>query len=264
MHGFKTFKDAVGLQSVPKLLICPKHGPYSGWVTMIPDLGREVNSECPECSKEQHQQLLEEKNKQQRMNENRTAFNNSCIPPRFRDKSFRDYEPACPAAGRVKMILENYIRNFSKALESGTSFLFSGGTGTGKTHLACAVANNVMLLGHSAMYISSLNYLSKVKLAWKADSNQAEDDIIESFTKFDLLIFDELGKGELNAKEKAMIFRLIDRRHEENRPTIGISKFNEARICQLIDDDAVRRLKCGGGGTLLFDWGNYQDLQQSF
>lgn len=253
----KTASQLFG-KSVPKLINCKKHGPYSGWVVFIEDLGKDIESVCPKCAEKEHAELLKEINDKLRYNQNRTAFNDSCIPPRFAKMSFKEFQPTCEKAAKVKERIGKFIMNFQGALEDGTSFLFSGGTGTGKTHMASAVANNVIRSGYSAVYVSSLNYLSKMKKAWNEAEGLSEDDIVESYVKFDLLVFDELGKGELNAKEKAMIFRLIDRRSEECKPTIGITKFNPQKLVQLIDDDAVRRLKTGGGDILLFDWPPYE------
>lgn len=243
-------------ETTPVMLNCPKHGRYSGWQVSIGD--RVIGSTCDHCAEEERQAELAELSKRIQVSQKRDVFNNSCIPPRFTGKSFRDFHPRSDDERRVKSVLERYVSGFEMARREGTSFLFVGPTGVGKTHLAAAVANNVMLLGYSAVYVSCLNYLSRIKRAWNPGESSSEDELIESFVGYDLLVLDELGKGTLDQKEKGMIFRLIDRRYEENRPTIGISKFPEQRVVELIDDDAVRRLKAGGGGTLVFNWPAYE------
>jgi DNA replication protein DnaC len=248
--------------TTPKRLKCPKHGDYNGF-TMCVD-GTNIDSECDKCAAESAAENLSQQIAEIHVNKSRSALVNSCIPPRFANNSFYNWNARCEKSAKIKTIIEKYITHFDKALPAGTSFLFCGNTGTGKTHLACAIANNVMRKGYTALYISSLNYISKIKTAWATGSEQSEDALIESFVGFDLLIFDELGKGELSVKEKGMIFRLIDRRYEECKPTIGISKHNKEALKKLIDDDAIRRLEAGGGTTLVFDLPNYQDSQANF
>lgn len=245
-----------------KQLICPKHGPYNGFTMCVG--GVNIDSECDRCAEEAVTESVSRQNIENNINKSKSALLNSCIPPRFANNSFHNWETKCEKAEKIKTIVGKYITHFDKVLLAGTSFLFCGNTGTGKTHLACAIANNVMRKGYTALYISSLNYISKIKTAWATGSEQSEDALIESFVGFDLLIFDELGKGELSVKEKGMIFRLIDRRYEECRPTIGISKHSKDALKKLIDDDAIRRLEAGGGTTLVFDLPNYQDSQTSF
>lgn len=244
----------------PEMLICPKHGEYCGWTIIVN--GEKIESECDQCAGEKAEQERLERDAILRArlaeSKSREAFNSSCIPPRFASKSFKCYEPHSDETAKAKHILGEYVMNFGRAMENGTSFLFTGGTNTGKTHLACAVGNNIMLKGRTAIYVSVLNYLSKVKKAWSANDGSSEDSEIEKYVSFDLLILDELGKGQLDAKEKGMIFRLIDRRYEENRPTIGISKLSEANLVKLIDDDSVRRLKAGGGRNIYFGEMQYQ------
>lgn len=255
MKGIGTLLESYG-STTTKNLCCPVHGAYQGWSMIV--AGEEINSICDQCAAEEQRQKAKAAEEERERLRNAVGFSNSCIPPRFAKMRFNDFIPTCDKAKKVAERIAHFIMNFNESMENGTSFLFSGGTGTGKTHLACATANNVIRSGRSAIYVSSLNYLSKVKAAWNEAAGTSEDEVIESYVKFDLLVLDELGKGELNQKERGMIFRLIDRRSEECKPTIGITKFSPEKLVSLIDDDAVRRLKAGGGGVLLFDWPAYE------
>lgn len=233
-----------------KKVVCPKHGEFDAYVQIIENIG-EIVGDCPACAAEQEAAAQAarsaEMRDRQRQNDHSEAFRRACIPPRFTSMSFKDFIPHSSETAKAKEVLGQFVMNWKETRAEGKSFLITGGTGVGKTHLACAVANNVIRQGGTAVYVSSLNYLSKVKSAWVADSESSEDAIIEGYVAFDLLVLDELGKGTLDAKERGMVFRLIDRRYEENKPIIGVSKIPEAALIKLIDDDAVRRLKAGGG-----------------
>jgi DNA replication protein DnaC len=255
MKGIETLLQSSG-STTTKNLCCPVHGDYQGWTMTV--AGEEINSICDKCADEEQRQKAQAAEEERERLRNAVGFSNSCIPPRFAKMAYNDFKTNCDKAVAVKGRVGDFIKNFKDSMGKGTSFLFSGSTGTGKTHLACATANNIIRKGYSAIYVSSLNYLSKVKAAWNVEAGTSEDEVIESYVKFDLLILDELGKGELNQKERGMIFRLIDRRSEECKPTIGITKFSPDKLISLIDDDAVRRLKAGGGGVLLFDWPAYE------
>jgi DNA replication protein DnaC len=248
-----------GIKAADNMLVCPKHGPYKGWTMEV--IGQSINSICDKCVEEEaehnRQQIYSANLEvQKRLDDAKrnSAFNNSCIPPKFMKKSIKDFIPTCKEMEEVLKMAKDYIIGFDEIKESGRSFLFSGNSGTGKTHLATAIANNVIRMGYTAVYVNSLNYLSKVKTAWNFNAGISEDEIVESYVKPDLLLIDDLGKGTLDAKEKGMIFRLIIRREEEGKPMIGITSLTEQRLCDLIDIDSVRRLKTSGGRTIRFDW----------
>lgn len=240
----------------PAVLNCPKHGEYKGWIMFV--MNQLVESECDECAKEDSKKKIQEIAMTAAVNQHRELFNRSCIPPRFTNNSIKGWKIMCNQSEEVRNQMAHFINNFDEVKKKGTSFLFTGETGVGKTHMATAIANNLMMKGYSAMYISSLNFISRMKRAWTASAVESEDEIVETFMPFDLLVIDELGKGTLDAKEKGMIFRLIDRRHEENKPMIGISRYPEKKLGELIEPDTIRRLKSGGGRTINFDWAAFE------
>ena len=245
------------------VLSCPVHGEYGGYMMMIQ--GREHTSECPTCADEriaeERKQMIERHKKRVKS----ASKLNKTIPNRYLHKSIKDWETPTKEALEVKKLMVRYIKEFDRAMKMGTCFLFSGATRTGKTHLACSVVNNLTRLGRSAGYVNTMTFTRRMKISWVAGSKISEEEVLESFVKpFDLLVVDELGKGQLGPKEKGMLFHLLDRRSEENLPTIGITKYPDKKLYQLIDDDAVSRLIRGGGRILHFDWANYEDKQERF
>lgn len=245
-----------GNKANKSILVCPEHGQYEGWVMTVD--GIVIPSQCDQCAKAE--MMAERKKREEeiaeRMRNGAIEYvrQKSCIPPKFANKDFKSWEPQSERAMEIKRNLADYIVNFNDYKKQGTSFLFLGNSGTGKTHLATAIANNVIRKGGTAIYVSTLHFISKMKAAWNPSSETSEDAIIEELSSFDLLILDELGKGVYDAKEKGMIFRLIDRRYEDCKPTIGISNLSEEKLSYCIDNDAIRRLKTGGGRIIKFDW----------
>ena len=246
-----------------KILSCPKHGKYEGYTTVVSDK-RSINSICPECLEKENDRARQELYERIALSGSRDVFNQSCIPPRYQKSNFGVYRSSCEKAEAVKRLLSRFTTDFKIAALNGTSFLFSGKTGTGKTHLACAIAMNIIKQGHTAKYTSMADVISKVKATWSGTSQLTEDEMIDKFIEFELLIIDEIGLGSLSPKERNIIFMIIDRRYSNNKPTIGISKFHEAKVCQMIGEETVSRLKSGGGGVLVFDWEDYRLSQRKF
>ncbi len=241
-------------QTQSKILNCPDHGEYLGFTSEY--LGREMKSECPQCAERERGKELLKNWEEIQERQNKGIFKECCIPPKFQKCSFQNYEVYPSSKGIVEM-MKKYVINFDKVRENGTSFLFSGRTRRGKTHLACAVLNNIMRTGHKGIYISAVNYIRKVKRSWTTDSKISEDEIIESYLDYDLMVLDEIGKGQYTEKEKAMLFSIITRRYEEGLPTIGITTRNALQLEKIIEEDAVSRLRTGGGAVIEFKWSEY-------
>jgi len=239
----------------PMDVVCPTHGKYKAFVTKIN--GEDIIGECDKCAEARIQQEREERNAVINKRIEQAGYNpqlrKACIPPRFLDRTFDNFV-ITKESEEVISIMKRYATNFDRVKQNGTSLLITGGTATGKTHIACAIANAVIRKGYTAYYVSCLNFLSAVKRAWTSNSEVSEDELIDSFACHDLLVIDELGKGTLDAKEKGMLFRLIDKRYESAMPTIGISNLEESRLKSLLDDDFVRRLKSGKGMNVRFTW----------
>lgn len=240
----------------PAKLHCMQHGAYEGYTSKLGN--RIIESICPDCleidrrrdQKQLHQKMI--------MNCRSEILSRSCIPTRYKKKDFNTYKPTCSNAVHTKKILQNYAQNFRDASEHGTSFLLSGKPGSGKTHLACSVATHIMRVGRTAIYSSLVDCFSRVKAGWSMSSDKTEDQIIEEFSRFDLLIIDEIGVATMKAADPEIAFRIINRRYEEGRPTIGISKHPRKRVMNLIGEECISRLESGGGGTLLFTWADYR------
>ncbi|MCV4933178.1 ATP-binding protein, partial [Escherichia coli] len=76
----------------------------------------------------------------------------------------------------------------------GTGLVMTGNCGTGKNHLAVAMAKSI-IRGHLAkVEITDVMRLTRaVKSTWRHNAEMTEEDVIERFASLDLLIIDEVG-----------------------------------------------------------------------
>lgn len=238
---------------------CQFHGKYTAYHSQYGISG------CPICDDEEHRKQLKEIIENHDRNKAREVFKRSCVPSKYTRSTFGDFVPSCHEAANMKKKLGQYVMRFDEALKQGVSYLISGGTGTGKTLLSTAVLNNIMHRGYTGIYVSTIDFLLRVKRAWSAKSDLTVDEIIQNYVdNFDLLVLDDILKGKVTSNDKAMIFALLDRRNQEDKPTIGISIFSEAAISSKLDPDVIRRLHNGGGETLNFSWKGFEKTREKF
>jgi DNA replication protein DnaC len=246
---------------------CPMHGESEGFQYRLTSNSEWVGPICKACEREREQELelervkIRERNERQR-NESRIRdiFDRSGIPERFKTKDFQNYNPPTERAKKNLEICKNYAENFvSDARKTGRSLIFCGNRGTGKNHLACAIANHVIKRHQcTAMYTMLSHALFRVKQTYSRESKETQLEVIASMASVDLLILDEIDQRFDTPAEQLIIFELINARYERIKPTILLCNLDAEGVRNFIGDRCFDRLKEGGGGLLVFDWDSYR------
>jgi len=97
-------------------------------------------------------------------------------------------------------------------LTSGSNIIFIGGTGTGKTHLAVAIASRAVRSGAKARFynvVDLANQLEQEKLAGKGGRLSAR------LTRIDIVVLDELGYLPFSKSGGQLLFHLLSKFHEK-------------------------------------------------
>jgi DNA replication protein DnaC len=100
--------------------------------------------------------------------------------------------------------------------------LVTGATGTGKTYVACALAQQACRKGYRSLYRRMPRLFEELTLA-HADGSYAK--FLVRLAKVDLLVLDDWGLAPLNERERRDLLEIIDDRHG-NRSTIITSQLD--------------------------------------
>lgn len=148
--------------------------------------------------------------------QNRRAFS-TC--KRYAD-AFSLMQPGKDDQGRAK----------PPAKERNGLFLI-GGYGTGKTHLAAAIANQLLQNGTPVICMTMIDLLARIRETYdRKDATEAQ--IMRLYDDVPLLIIDDLGSEQPTEWGSTMIFSIINARYEAYMPTIVTSNCGADELVQ--------------------------------
>ncbi len=137
-------------------------------------------------------------------------------------KTIKDFDFDFQPTLHKEKIIEILDSNF---YECGTNILFVGNPGTGKTHLSISIGIDVATKRNSVYFIKFSKLIHNLYEAYNENRLSAK---LKLYTKYKLLIIDELGFNEISAIEAKLFFQLIDLRYEKKSTIISTnSKFDK-------------------------------------
>lgn len=107
-------------------------------------------------------------------------------------------------------------------LELKENIVFLGPSGVGKTHLATSIGIAAAKKRYSTYFIKCHDLIQQLK---KANLENRLDARLKHFTKYRLLVIDELGYLPINKEDSKLFFQLIDMRYEK-KSTILTTNIN--------------------------------------
>ena len=232
---------------------CDKHGAYESCGVALGH--RTIWMGCPACGEEEKRerearQIRDEAEAKQRRLEAR--LQQSGIPLRYRNKDFASFVADTDGKEKALSVAMEFAQNFDKHLKAGTFAVFSGQPGTGKSHLAIAIAQEVMR-GGSALYTSAIDAVRMIRDTWKRDSEKTETQVLQMLASIDLLVLDEIGVQYGTEAEQVTLFDIIDKRYRDLMPTILLTNLNASGMRSFLGDRSFDRLR-EGGIWVPFNW----------
>ena len=187
------------------------------------------------------------------------ALSRSGVPFRFQEKGFDSFTTHIRGQADAKSKCQRYADKFPQVLKSGMNLVLTGMPGTGKTHLATSILNQVMGAGHSGLFVSVSEMLRAIRASFSSKTKQSETEAFAAFIDVDLLVLDEVGVsiGD-EAKRKAMIFDVLNGRYNARRPTIIIGNLSAEEMETYLGARVWDRLQEDGCPVIPFTWKSHR------
>ena len=235
--------------------MCSQHGEYTPDVLSVAD--RSFFRGCPECVKQYHAAETARKVKDEAARKAASVQRlhaSSLIPKRFKECRFDNFNSNNDGQERALGVAKAYANSWEDVHRRGAGLIFSGKAGTGKTHLACAIANTVLDMGISAKFTTVTNMMRVIKSTYDKDSEDSETQVMERLSEVPLLVLDEAGMDYGTDFNKTLLFEVLNSRYENVNPTIILTNLDAAALRDYLGERVIDRMRDGGGKMVTFNW----------
>ena len=106
-------------------------------------------------------------------------------------------------------------------VETGANLIAIGNSGTGKSHVLCAIGHALVEAGKRVLYTSTTEMVQKLQAARR---DLALEAALAKLDKFDLIILDDITYAQKDQAESSVLFELIARRYETRSLAIAANQ----------------------------------------
>jgi DNA replication protein DnaC len=155
----------------------------------------------------------------------------------FLDKTFATFNPDVPGVRRA------YVRALEYARQPRGWMVLFGNYGCGKTHLAAAIANELLQSDCQVLFAVVPDLLDHLRSTFGPSSEVEYDQRFEDIRDAQVLILDDLGTENASGWAREKLFQIINHRYNYAMPTVVTSnrapKDIDPRIFSRLSDRAL-------------------------
>lgn len=139
----------------------------------------------------------------------------------------------------AKKFVGNYLDN-----PHTPGLFFTGPVGSGKTYLACCIANSLLAQNKTLLFIVVPDLLDQIKATYDTNRTNTvtEIELLETAREVPLLILDDLGAHNYTDWTRNKIFSIINYRLNYLLPTIITSNINLEDLDEYLGERTTSRI----------------------
>jgi DNA replication protein DnaC len=182
----------------------------------------------PECEQKNERREWELMRRDARVE---TLMEKSGLSRRFRGYTFANFRPmASNGAGRALIRVEEYLANWEENREEGRGLYLCGGVGTGKTHLAVAILNELVRKKRvPSLFVTVPELLDNIRQTYNKPGRNL-DEWMDAVQNAEFLVLDDLGSERPTEWVRERIFVIVNHRYREALPTVFTSNIGPEEL----------------------------------
>ncbi len=178
----------------------------------------------------------------------------SMITPKFLNARFANYKTDLP----LQKIAVDKCRYFVDGFDTDKyDLVMLGGSGTGKDHLAAAIAHELISAGKTVLIIDAEKIQRRIRDTYKSNEI-TEQSILDWIVSVDYLVINELGIRTSEA-QAILINEICNDRIANEKRTVYIGNMNILQFEKLVGDRAYDRIvRKDKSNVIAFNWPSYR------
>ena len=188
--------------------------------------GKEFRHGC-DCEMIELGKQATAKRKQKKLD---ALFNQFEINDDLKNATVKEYKVTNEMQQYAKSTAVEYINTFNAA--KGKSLILQGTYGTGKTHLAYAIAKAVKAQGYSVVFMHIPHLMKRIKATYNKNNTETTEELVEMLSNVDLLVLDDIGT-ENTPHALSKLYSIVDNRLGMNN--IYTTNLTNSQLNQNID-----------------------------
>ena len=138
------------------------------------------------------------------------------------------------------IIAKNYVKEYEQMKKENIGLLFCGTVGSGKTYLACCIAN--ALIEEYMIRVKIRNFAQIINDLQKSGFDLDKNEYIEALTNVSVLILDDLGIERDTSYAKEQVYNIVNNRYLKQKPTIFTTNLSYDTIQNCKDSVEYQRI----------------------
>ena len=126
------------------------------------------------------------------------------------------------------IIAKNFVKDYELMRKENIGLLFYGSVGSGKTYLACSIAN--ALIEQYQISVKIRNFSQIINELQKGGFDLDKNAYIESLVNTSVLILDDLGIERDTSYAKEQVYNIVNNRYLKHKPTIFTTNLSYSQI----------------------------------
>ena len=152
-----------------------------------------------------------------------TLLEQARIPKRYQNCRLANFEVHHDSHGDALKISRKFVDNYPA---QDVGLLFIGPCGVGKTHLAVAVIQEIILeKGVSCLFYDFRELIREIQNSHTPESQLSESDLLAPVFGGEVLVLDELGARRTSTWVEETVFYIINHRYNHKKLTLFTSNF---------------------------------------
>ena len=138
------------------------------------------------------------------------------------------------------IIAKNFVKDYEEMKKENIGLLFYGSVGSGKTYLACSIAN--ALIEQYQVGVKIRNFAQIINELQNGGFDLDKNAYIESLVNTSVLILDDLGIERDTSYAKEQVYNIVNNRYLKQKPTIFTTNLSYDTIINCTESVEYQRI----------------------